>query len=132
MNSLDRLIDSLESFGTALLAVLVAIGAYVLVLLFLGGCATNEKPDAIPHSPWHLSTVRPPAKYPPLILEVNRIPFCGLHAEGCYVPEDLKNAIPGRIYIAQRLEPWEYWCVRQHEMRHHQGWDHPDGFSDCG
>ena len=96
-----------------------------VLTLFLSGCEEESQ--------WYKSKVRPPGTFEPVVTEVDDFPAsCDPRDWGCYIPEDLSNATPGRIYIKKRLSPWDYACVYKHERKHHDGWDHPKGYRDCG
>lgn len=96
----------------------------LLAAFFLVGCAP-------PEDQW--KKTHPAGKFEPVVIVTERFPkACPFRAIGCYVREDLASASPGVIYIKPRLPEWEYWCVHRHEMKHHAGYTHPEGFSDCG
>jgi hypothetical protein len=97
---------------------------YLVLALFLSGCATQDR--------WYKSIVREPGKFDPLVLVTNDFPTsCDERDWGCYVPEDIISATPARIYIKKGLSIWDYTCVLKHETKHHDGFDHPKGYSDC-
>lgn len=84
-----------------------------------------------PEDKWQKT--RPVATFPPVIVEQEKFPTgCPFRALGCYIPEDLASATPAIIYLKPKLPPWEYECVMKHEMKHHAGWTHAPGLSDCG
>jgi hypothetical protein len=66
------------------------------------------------------------------VMTVEKFPKnCDPRAIGCYEPENLAAFLPARIYIKPHLTPWARECVMAHELKHHAGWDHPEGLNDC-
>lgn len=98
------------------------IRVFVAVAL-LAACSPAE-------DPW--KKTRPAGTYAPVIVVQENFPQgCPFRALGCYIPEDLPTATPGIIYIKPKLPPWQHECVMKHEMKHHAGYTHGPGFSDC-
>ncbi|CAB4199389.1 hypothetical protein UFOVP1326_42 [uncultured Caudovirales phage] len=98
----------------------------LVTLILLAGCTP---PDPV----WYPSKTRAPGTFKPYIVEAAKLPkACNTHAWGCYVPEDIASATPGRIYILLGLHDDDKACVLEHEMKHWRGLDHDPGLADCG
>ena len=98
----------------------------LLAILLLASC--GEKPPV-----WYPSKVRAPGRFNPTVDRVAKMPAgCDVRAWGCYIPEDVKSATPGRIFILRGLHIDDDACVYEHEMKHWRGLDHDPGLADCG
>lgn len=97
-----------------------------LALIFVALLAACSPPE----DPW--KKTHPAGKFAPVVIVTERFPkACPFLAIGCYVREELATATPGVIYIKPKLPPWQYECVLKHEMKHHAGYTHAPGMSDC-